>query len=93
MYEPNDLELISLGQLHTHPGWSVFKKLFENKLEGLMLQMAGDGNLNPEEAYTLYRRLNALTVIKDELFTLPRDAAHATDPVRELRESREWAIR
>lgn len=76
----NEGEITSLADLKNHPGWGVFKYLFDEKIQGIYDNLLMK-DVDKEESYQHVQQIKNLTKIKDELLGLPEEADREVSPL------------
>lgn len=81
----NEGEVTSLADLRNHPGWGVFKGLFDDKIQSIYDNLLLK-DVDKEESYQHVQQIKSLTRIKDELLSLPDEAARETSPLTAIQQ-------
>ena len=76
----NEGEVTSLADLKNHPGWVVFKGLFDDKIQSIYENLL-QKDVDKEERYQHVQQIKSLTKIKDELLSLPDEAERESSPL------------
>lgn len=76
----NEGEITSLADLKNHPGWGVFKHLFDSKIQEIYDNLLMT-DADKDESYQHVQQIKNLKKIKDELLSLPEEANKEVSPL------------